>query len=220
MPFTIEQFLEVFAAYNRAVFPMQVILVSAALVAMFLAVKTSKSSNRFVSAILVFFWLWMGVAYHLLFFSRINRAAFFFGAFFIFQAVILFYAGVLKDELTFRFRFDTSGVIGALLILYALVVYPLLGFVFGHVYPQSPTFGLPCPTTIFTFGLLLWTDKKMPWYVLPIPLLWSLIGVAAALSLGIREDIALPLAGVIGTAILLWHKPQKTRSRLPDLKSF
>ena len=218
MPFTIEQFLEVFAEYNRAVFPMQVILVSAALVAIFLAVRTSKSSSRFVSAILAFFWLWMGVAYHLLFFSRINRAAFFFGAFFIFQAVILFYAGVLKDELSFRFRFDTSGVIGVLLILYALIVYPLLGFVFGHVYPQSPTFGLPCPTTIFTFGLLLWTDKKMPWYVLPIPFLWSLIGIAAELSLGLREDIPLPLAGIIGTAILLWHKPRKISDSVNDFK--
>ena len=218
MPFTIEQFLEVFAAYNRAVFPMQLILVSAALVAIFLAVKTSKNSSRFVSAILAFLWLWMGVAYHLLFFSRINPAAFSFGAFVIFQAVILFYAGVLKDELSFRFRFDTSGVIGVLLILYALVVYPLLGFVFGHVYPQSPTFGLPCPTTIFTFGLLLWTDKKVSWYILPIPFLWSLIGVAAALSLGIREDIALPLAGTIGTAILLWHKPRKISNSVNDFK--
>ncbi len=82
----------------------------------------------------------MGVAYHLLFFSRINRAAFFFGGFFILQAAILFYTGLLKNELSFRFRFDTSGVIGMLLILYALVVYPLVGFVFGHVYLQLPTF--------------------------------------------------------------------------------
>ncbi len=205
MPFTIGQFLEVFAAYNRAVFPMQVILVSAALLAIFLAVKASKSSSKFISTILAFLWLWMGAAYHLSFFSSINPVAVLFGAFFIFEAVILFYTGVLKDELSFRFRFDTSGVLGILLILYALVVYPLLGIVFGHVYPQSPTFGLPCPTTIFTFGLLMWTDKKVPWYILPIPFLWSLIGIAAALSLGIWEDIALPLAGIIGTAVLLWH---------------
>ncbi len=218
MPFTIEQFLDVFTAYNRAVFPMQLILAAAALVAMFLAVKPSKNSNKSISAILAFFWLWMGAAYHLLFFSRINPAAFFFGAFFIFQAVILFYAGVLKDELSFRFRFDPSGAVGILLILYALVVYPLLGFVFGHVYPPSPTFGLPFPTTIFTFGLLLWADKKVPWYVLTIPLLWSFIGVAAELSLGIREDIALPLAGIIGTAILLWHKPRKISNGADDFK--
>jgi hypothetical protein len=86
-----------------------------------------------------------------------------------------------------------------------MVVYPVIGTLLGHAYPQSPVFGVaPCPTTIFTFGLLLWTTAKVPKYVLVIPLLWSLLGVTAAFTLGIREDTGLLVAGVVGTILLIW----------------
>lgn len=188
---------------------MQFVLVSTALVAIFLSIRPSKISNKVVAAILACLWLWMGVVYHLLFFSSINRGAIFFGLFFILQSLILFYFGVLKDKLSFGFHFGWKRMVGALLILFALVIYPLLGLLFGHIYPQSPTFGLPCPTTIFTFGLLLWSDRKVPWYVLPIPFLWSLIGFSAAFSLGILEDIGLPIAGIVGSVFLIWHEPKR-----------
>jgi hypothetical protein len=85
--------------------------------------------------------------------------------------------------------------------------YPLLGYLQGHIYPAAPTFGLPCPTTIFTFGILLWTDKKLPVITLVIPFLWSLIGFSAAFSLGIREDTGLLIAGLLTTImILIWNK--------------
>lgn len=148
-----------------------------------------------------------GSLYHLLFFSSINQGAILFEIFFIFQWLILFYAGVLKDKLSFGFQFGWKGTIGFLFILFAMAVYPLLGSFFGHIYPRSPTFGLPCPATIFTFGLLLWSDKKVPWYVLPIPLMWSMIGFGAAFSLGILEDIGLPLAGTIALGSLIWERP-------------
>jgi hypothetical protein len=78
-----------------------------------------------------------------------------------------------------------------------------LGYFLEHVYPQSPTFGLPCPTTIFTFGLLLLTDKNVPIAVLMIPFVWSLIGFTAAFSFGIWEDTGLLVAGLVGTALLV-----------------
>jgi hypothetical protein len=218
MPFDTDQFLEVFAAYNQAVFPIQIVLLAAALLAIFLSVKTGRKSSKIVAAILSFFWLWMGIVYHWLFFSRINRAALIFGAIFILQSTIIFYAGVMRDNLAFRFHPDASGVVGILLMLYALVVYPLLGFLFHHTYPYAPTFGLPCPTVIFTFGVLLWTDKKVPLYVLVIPLLWSLIGFSAAFLLRISEDIGLLLAGIIATTLLLFrrHKSQNHSAMQPN----
>lgn len=208
MPFTIEQFLGVFEAYNSAVYPMQFIFVLMALIIIFLAIKPLRKSNKIISALLAFFWLWMGVGYHLLFFSLINQMAFLFGAFFIFQSAILFYSGVIEQKLSFHFRFDTLGAVGFLLIIYALVIYPLLGFVFGHIYPQLPTFGVPCPTTIFTFGILLWTDKKFPIFILVIPILWAFVGFSAAVFLNIYEDFGLLGAGVISTIFLLRRRWQ------------
>jgi hypothetical protein len=85
---------------------------------------------------------------------------------------------------------------GVIMILYAMVVYPLLGFLFGHSYPAAPVFGVaPCPTTIFTFGLFLCTVRTVPKSILIIPLIWSVIGFTAALHLGIYEDVGLLAAG-------------------------
>lgn len=87
--------------------------------------------------------------------------------------------------------------------MYALVIYPALGYLLDHGYPAAPTFGVPCPTTIFTFGILLCTDSRIPLYLLPIPLAWSLIGFWAAISLGITEDFGLLAAGLIGSLLIV-----------------
>jgi len=47
----------------------------------------------------------------------------------------------------------------------------------------------------------------VPRYALIIPLLWSSIGFTAALTLGIREDIGLLVAGLVGTVLLFMVKP-------------
>ena len=90
---------------------------------------------------------------------------------------------------------------------YALFIYPIIGLNLGHVYPAAPSFGVPCPTTIFTFGVLLWA-ANVPRYLLFIPGLWSIIGFSAALTMGIREDIGLFVAAIIAVSILGVAKPR------------
>ena len=89
----------------------------------------------------------------------------------------------------------------------------------GHVYPQTPTFGLPCPTVIFTFGILLFSITRVRWYVMFIPFLWSLIGFSAAFNLGLEEDYFLVFAGVIAM-ILQFLKPLPVKTtqglKFPD----
>jgi hypothetical protein len=206
LPFTVEQFLQLFKSYNQSVFPLQFFFYLLALAIVFLSVKKSAGADRIINSILAFFWLWMGIVYHLLFFTTINKAAYLFGSFFIVQGMLFFYFGVIKQKLTYRLTQDKSGVAGAIIVTFALIVYPLLGYLFGHVYPVSPTFGVPCPTTIFTFGVLLWSGRKVPKIILIIPFLWSLIGFSAATTLGIREDTALLVASFITIGVLLFRK--------------
>lgn len=203
LPFTPEQFLSVFAHYNLTVWPAQIVLNLLAITAIAFALRPFSSSSRFIAGILAFFWLWTGLGYHFAFFAGINPAANLFGAFNVLQGMVFLTYGVVRTKLTFGFRPDARAIVGALLILYALVIYPVLGHSFGHAYPRSPTFGLPCPTTIFTFGILLWTLGTVPRTVLVIPFLWSLIGFSAALTMGIYEDIGLLVAGVLGTTMIL-----------------
>ncbi|WP_345694222.1 DUF6064 family protein [Fodinibius salicampi] len=116
----------------------------------------------------------------------------------------------IKDvQLRYRFGKDIYSVTGIIFILYSIIIYPLLGYSFGHVYPQSPVFGLaPCPTTIFTFGILLQAKGRIPLWLIAIPGIWSLVGFSAAFQLGIYEDIGLIVAGVLGVGMLMFknHK--------------
>ena len=130
---------------------------------------------------------------------------------------IFLFTGVLRRRLSFEFRPNGYGWTGAFLILYAMVLYPILGYFFGHAYPKAPSFGLPCPTTIFTLGLLLWTKPGLPKSVLIIPVLWSVIGFSAALTLGIAEDTGLLVAGVAVT-VLIFIRDRNTVQTAPGIR--
>jgi hypothetical protein len=203
MPFTPEEFLDVFRRYNDEVWPMQWILATVAIGAVILALRGSARNGRIVSGILAGLWLWMAVAYHFAYFATISRTAYVFGALFAGEALLLLLVGVKQNQLGFRVRASVTGVAGACLVMYALLIYPILSHALGHRYPASPTFGLPCATTIFTFGLLLWSDQKVPWRLIVIPAAWSLVGFSAAVSLGMIEDYGLVLAAALGTALVL-----------------
>lgn len=198
LPFTIEEFLNVFAAYNLAVWPIQFVLFGLGLLGVAFALK-KKNAGRLVSGILAFLWIWTGLAYHLAQFTRINPGAYVFGAAFVVQGLLFLFEGVIRNRLSFAYSARPSAVFGAVLMAYAMLVYPLLNLTLGHSYPHMPTFGLPCPTTIFTFGILLWTVDSVPKHLLVLPLLWSLLGASAAVSLGIWEDLGLAVAGLGGT---------------------
>ncbi|MBD3386031.1 hypothetical protein GF407_14035 [candidate division KSB1 bacterium] len=203
LPFTLEQFFDVIAQYNQSIWPAQIFLNILAVAAVILVLFKVKSNEKMINGILGAFWLWIGIVYHLAFFTDINQGAYLFGFLFIVQGIIFVFAGVIKDKLLFHFEWDMYNLFGIVFILYALILYPIIGHQMGHIYPEQPTFGLPCPTTIFTFGILLWTSSRIPKYVLVIPLLWSLIGLSAAINLTIKEDYGLLIAGLVGTTLIL-----------------
>lgn len=67
----------------------------------------------------------------------------------------------------------------------------------GHDYPATPTFGLPCPTTILTVGVLLTVQGRVPVSLSVVPILWGGIGGSAALLLGVQTDYVLLASGVL-----------------------
>ena len=203
LPFTVEQFLAVFERYNQAIWPAQIVAYVLGLAAIFLALRPFPDGDKIVSSILVVLWLWTGLVYHILSFAPINPIAVLLGAVFIGQAAIWALAGVVQGRLRCRIGRDLPSLVGAVIVVYAMVLYPLIGYLLGHGYPRSPSFGVtPCPLTIFTFGLLLWSRVRVPRYVLAIPIAWSVVGTSAAVSLGIVEDLGLLVAALVGIALL------------------
>lgn len=201
---TLEQLLDTFVRYNFAIWPMQVLGYVLGLVALFFAIKPSRYSSRTITGILSFLWLWTAIGFFLLYFGPVYTPAYGFAVLFIIQGV-LFLASVLKPRVSFGFKGGVYSIVGILFVAYAMIGYPAVGYFLGHRYPQSPPFGLtPCPLGVFTFGLFLLTDKKVPKLFLAIPLLWALAGFMAV-SVGMLEDIGLITAGVLGTAMILYR---------------
>ena len=202
-PFTTAEFLAVFAAYNAAIWPFQIVAYGAGLLAVAALWRRWLCRSRLISAVLAVFWACNGIGYHFFYFSSINPLARGFAVAFIFQAVLFAVSAISAKTLTFNIELNMRSWAGGALIFYAFLIYPILGMRAGHGLMAGPMFGVaPCPTTIFTIGLLLLARGKwVPWLSI-IPILWSLVGLAAALQLGIPEDFGLPVAGVL-LAIML-----------------
>ena len=206
MNFTVEQFLAVFERYNEALWPMQIVAYAVGVALVLLALTRWKRASAVIFGALAVMWAGMAVGYMWTYFADINPAAKLFGAIFLAQAALLAVMAVRERAAVYGDKRSARTWIGLALIVYAMVVYPLLGMVFGHGYPQAPMFGLvPCPTTIFTFGMLLLAARPKR-LLMWLPLAWSAIGFFAAVKFGITEDVGLLLAGIVTAAVMLRTK--------------
>lgn len=202
IPFTVEQFYGVFRAYNVSVWPAQLLLGLLGMVAVVLAVAPRRGFGVAVSAILGILWVWIAVAYHLAFFARISPPAYGFAALSAAGAAVFIWQGVIRRRLAFKWASNLKSTAGVVLIVFALAVYPVWSIYAGHPYPEMPTFGLPCPTTIFTIGLLCLAVRPLPRSPLIVPLLWCLVGTQAAFFLGVQPDLGLIVSGLVGLGLL------------------
>ena len=211
LPFTHDQFIALFAAYNAAVWPAQVLadlMGIATCVALWRATRPLASFTA--AAALAAMWIWTGAVYQGLFFSRINQAAVAFGVLFVLQG-ILFVAAHRQLEFGPGGAKGVRGAAGWALIAYAMLLYPLLGWLAGMSLAEMPSFGItPCPVTLFTWGVLLLATRP-PWWLLPIPLAWSLIGGSAAILLRVPQDWVLLASAVL--ALPLGRSSVSTRRR-------
>jgi hypothetical protein len=197
---TVAEFLDVFRHYNTATWPAPIVLPLVGLVCAWLLLSNRPAARRASLMLLAGLWTWTAVAYHIAFFASVNRAAYWFSAAFLLQAGMFLYAS-LQSRMTSP-RVDANRFVGGAIIAFALVIYPALAYVAGHRYPAMPTFGLPCPTTIFTIGVLASLRRELPWQYAVVPLLWSVVGTSAALELGMTEDLSLGLAAIALLALM------------------
>lgn len=213
LPFSREQFFDVFARYNEAIWPAQVLLFVAALTCIAF-VRSPGGAKRVVGYALAGFLAWSAVVYHFAFFTAVNPAAWLFGSVTLLGAVVLAWH-TWRGQL----RFDVaasppSRIAGWTLIGYALATYPILGMLSGHWYPRLPTFGAPCPTTIFVLGMLLLARPPVPISAFVVPISWSIVATGAAVQLGVPQDFGLPVAAALALVLAIaprWRRPRSVR---------
>lgn len=201
LPFTPDQFFELFAQYNRSFWFVAAALWLATSLTLIALRQNRARWSRPLTYLLGAAWMWNAVAYHAFLFTRINPAAWLFAGIFALEAALLVHAA-RRGSIE---HFSSAGpmrVVGIGLVCYAMG-YPILNITLGHAYPATPTFGVPCPTAILTIGLLLAAHRTVPLTLAVIPALWGFIGGSAALVLDVWPDYVLLAGGVLLTAVLL-----------------
>jgi hypothetical protein len=207
LPFSHQQFIHVFAAYNAAIWPAQLVAYGFGLTAVAAIVRRDGSLDRIAMLALAALWVWTGIAYHWLHFAPINPAARLLALLFVGQGLML--AFVSRRARLVRAG-GMRGAFAFFLIGYAMIIYPLIGLATGHGLGDLPMFGVtPCPLVLFTFAVLL-LAKGLPWWTWLVPLAWSAVGGTAAFLLGIPQDWLLLASGPL-CLLILW------RGRPPSL---
>ncbi len=185
---------------------MQLPLLAVGLLAIVLLIRQRSYSGAGISAILMALWVWQALAYHLVFFTVINPLAYGFAAFFMVGAATFFWQGVVRRRLNFNVTSGWRVRAGWALMIFAWFIYPAWTYLSGHRYPAFPTFGLPCPTTLFTIGLLAFMARPYPRSVFVVPVLWCIVGSQAAFAFDVQADLGLMVAGVLGLVLLMRSK--------------
>ena len=204
MDITLEQLFEAVAQFNELLFPAQWAAMIIAIAAVVFVFIKKSFSNALIIGVAILFFLLSALAFWLPAGIQGYNNGYLYTALFLMQAVFLLSAGV-EDELHFKFEAKAISIIGFLVVIYALIGYPLVGLAIGRSYPAlifSPLF--PCPLNIWLMGMLLMTEKPVPRYTLILPFIWGLIGIMWT-ALGVTEDIAVILINLVGPAILVYR---------------
>jgi hypothetical protein len=210
LPFTTSEFFAVFASYNEAIWPLQLVAAALGVGVVALLLCRPAWSHRAITAIIGALWLLMGLGYHWSFFTVINDAAYGFAGLFVLGALVFLVEGTVRGRIRFAVRLDGWSVIAAVLVAYALILYPVIGLAGAHAYPETPLFGVaPCSTTIFTLAVLMVARHPRPVLVVAVPLLWSLIGGTAAILLDVPQDWGLLAAGALWVAAHLSRRGER-----------
>ncbi|NIO37296.1 hypothetical protein GTO27_06275 [Candidatus Bathyarchaeota archaeon] len=210
----VEDFFVTMQTYNETILPITLIAYLLGIFAIYLCANRSRRSSKVVSLILAFLWFWSGIVFHIVFYGPVNveilgqtMSGVWYGSgvLFLVQGLLFLVLGVGKSSLSFGLTEDAYSITGAIVVTYALMLYPLIGLLTGFNYPRYPLFGAPCPVNIFSVGVLLWADRKVPSYAAIIPLIWSVMGLMPVLVLSVWADIGLILSGIIGVPLILFH---------------
>lgn len=222
MDFTIQQFLDMFHRYNEAIWPMQIVgygigvFIVAMLVARLRGPRSFLASHavidRLLPALLCSFWVWIGVVFMWGYQADISASGRPFGVLFLIGAVAFGVDALVGADLGLGRVPSWRLAMGGSMVVYAMLIYPLLGALAGHTYPSAPIFGVaPCPTAIFTLGVLVCCARPR-WYLLAVPLIWACIATVAAVRLGMTEDFGLIVSAIVTALVVFWPaSPRRAR---------
>jgi hypothetical protein len=110
------------------------------------------------------------------------------------------------EKLQFQFKGNIIGYVAYFFLIFAIIIYPILLYLLDNSIYTTITLGLPCPSTILTFGFFMLTTVKFPKYLLIIPSIWTVIGTSAAFNFGVYPDYLMLIAAAVAVFYILKRK--------------
>jgi hypothetical protein len=163
--------------YNREVWPLQLLMLAVGAALLWLVAVRLPMAGRVVAGALAAAWLWVGWAFHWQRYATINWAAEYFAAAYALQALLLLVFAIFGTKDAAQSRSSGGRAIGLALAMIGVLAYPFFGVAQGRAWTQ--VFGvMPEPTALATLGLLLATRLPRRGWLMIIPVLSLLIGLA------------------------------------------
>jgi hypothetical protein len=201
--FSPRTYYRLFELYNAALWPAHVLALAAGLA---ILASMVRDGGRWwwrsaASVLLAVCWVWVAWAFLLDRYATINWAAAWFAGVFLAQAALLVLAGAGGGMAGSVPRPRRAGAIT--LLVFALVVYPLIGIAVGRPWTQAEVFAMaPDPTALGTLGFaLLARTAARRWLLLAVPLLWCAVSGATLWTMGTSEAPVLPAAGLVALIV-------------------
>jgi hypothetical protein len=200
---TTEAFWDQMAAYNIATLPVQLILLIAGGILTYLVLaRRSDRANTLMKVFLAFAFAWNGGVFFLIFAP--SPFSTFVGAPLFFFMALFFGVDIFVKKIDFRLPEVKWRKYATLFWILLVLLYPLVGYVLGHVYPRTILPVAPCPLTTFSIALMTAAIPRVDRKVYVCLLLWALLGLPKCLgALDCYEDCLLFGAGVYGLVLLL-----------------
>ena len=165
--------------HNEAVWPAQLLTIALGVGILGALRRPSAQQGRLIAGILAILWIWVAWSFLLQRYVTINWAIEYIAPLFLLEALLLAWWGVVRGKLSFAVGSGAGGRLGTALLVVGLLLYPALAAIFGRPWKQAEVFGIaPDPTVVATAGLLLLTNSRFRWGLLPVPLLWCALTAA------------------------------------------
>ncbi len=207
--FDAEKWWNQIGTYNEAIFPMQIVMLAVAFVlTCFLFAKPGPRINKFMKVYLSFVFAWNGIVFFLIFGEELP------GKYLGIPLFVLLGILMAWDIHTNRIQLKLPDTSWQRYLTFFLIIcsflYPLIGYIFGHYYPRSCTFGVtPCPMTVFALALLTAAIPKVNKTIYVLLLLWALPAFGKCFgAMDLYEDCLLFWTGVYALILLImnWRK--------------
>ena len=208
--FSARTYFRLLELYNRAVWPAHLAAAAAGIAIVVCALRGGARAGRIAALLLALCWLWVGWAFHAQRYATINSAAPYFAGGFAVQGLLLLWTGAVRRH---ELLGGASGRarLGGVLLLLAVLGYPLLAPATGRPWLQAELFGIaPDPTAAATLGFLL-LSRRAGWPCWIVPLLWCAISGATLWTMHAPAAWVLPLIALLALLALLVASPRTDR---------